>query len=67
MVDNQIEWDMAFIIPGYVAKVIYEVPEMPIDYLENDSEDTFNGIRFNRVNGNVYINRDDLKSEGITP
>lgn len=48
---------------------IYEVTEMPEDYLDstNNSEDTFNGIRFKKENGILYINREDLKGIGILP
>ena len=69
-VENKTEWKMAFIksdsLAGMVT-VIYEVPDMPLDYFddENDSEDTFNGIRFKKVNNNVYINREDLKDKGV--
>ncbi|HBJ00762.1 MAG TPA: hypothetical protein DDY89_07625 [Lysinibacillus sp.] len=62
---------MAFLktstLTGTVEKVIYEVPDMPIDYLDNekDVENTFNGIRFKIYNGDTYINREDLKNKGI--
>ncbi|MCG7435196.1 stalk domain-containing protein [Lysinibacillus fusiformis] len=54
-------------LTGTVEKVIYEVPDMPIDYLDNekDIETTFNGIRFKIFNGDTYINREDLKNKGI--
>lgn len=62
---------MAFLktstLTGTVEKVIYEVPDMPIDYLNNekDVENTFNGIRFKIYNGDTYINQEDLKNKGI--
>ncbi|WP_249650627.1 hypothetical protein, partial [Lysinibacillus sp. D4A3_S15] len=44
-------------LTGTVEKVIYEVPDMPIDYLDNekDIENTINGIRFINYNGDTYI------------
>lgn len=70
-VGNQTVFIMAFFktsnLTGTVENVIYEVPDMPIDYLDNekDVEKTFNGIRFKIYNGDTYINRDDLKNKGI--
>jgi len=70
-VGNQTVFIMAFFktsnLTGTVENVIYEVPDMPIDYLvnEKDVEKTFNGIRFKIYNGDTYINRDDLKNKGI--
>jgi len=54
-------------LTGTTKEVIYDVPDMPLDYLkdENDSEDTFNGIRFKKVNKNVYMNIEDLKAKGV--
>lgn len=67
IIENKTEWKMAFVKMGIVSKVLYEVPDMPLEYLkdEKDSEDTFNGIRFKKVNKNVYINREDLKAKGV--
>ncbi|MED3554029.1 hypothetical protein [Cytobacillus praedii] len=68
-IGNETELKMTFLkgFKGVVTKVLYHVPDMPLGYfnVENDSEDTFNGIRFKKVNKNVYINREDLKAKGV--
>lgn len=68
-IGNETELKMTFLkgFKGVVTKVLYQVPDMPLGYfnVENDSEDTFNGIRFKKVYKIVYINREDLKAKGI--
>lgn len=66
-IGNETELKMTFLKGNGLVEVLYQVPDMPSGYfnVESDSEDTFNGIRFKKVNKNVYINREDLKAKGV--
>lgn len=70
-VESTYEWVMAFVeidsLTGTVYNVVFEFSEMPTDYLddESNSEDIFNDIRFKKVDGKLYINKEDLKVIGI--